>query len=243
MAAYAAANSTTRLNGAEVSFSTTFPLGKICYFSNYGPYLGEEQKPTVTAPGAIIRGAVSKVADDFSTRSSSLVEERTYDGEKYYYGFKSGTSMSSPVVAGILALWLEAYPKLTHTQLQEVLSTTSHSESDVTRWGYGRIDAYEGLKAVLQLAEQTGIEHIAQDRFPAALRRTASGWQILACQNIANMKWRICHISGRTLKKGTTARLVQGEETNISTSGLPSGIYLLQMNIDGKSKTKKFILI
>ena len=68
--AYAEANTTERINGTTVSFATSYPIGEICRFSNSGPYLGETQKPTVVAPGAVIRAAVSKRTPEFSARGS-----------------------------------------------------------------------------------------------------------------------------------------------------------------------------
>lgn len=239
--AYAAANTTERINGTTVSFATTYPIGKICRFSNSGPYLGNTQKPTVVAPGAVIRAAVSKHTPEFSARGSSLVESRSVDGELFYYGFKSGTSMSTPVVTGIIALWLEAYPQMTHDELIEILSETSYPAEDILHWGYGRIDAYEGLRAALQLAAQTGVERTQQSDAPIALQRDGNGWRILACRSVLQMSWRICDTAGRTLQQGLFGRLSQADEVNIPTGSLPRGIYILQIQTERSNIQKKFI--
>ncbi len=239
--AYTAANSTERLNGANVSFTTTYPLDEICYFSNSGPYLGSERKPTTAAPGAIIRAAVSKVAPDFSARASTLVEKRTYAGETYYYGYKSGTSMSTPVVTGILALWLEACPILTHAQVLEILRTTSQTEADTLHWGYGRINAYAGLQAALTYAAQTGIDNTRQSDFPLALQHSLNGWQVLVCRPLTSVRWSLSDLSGRIWANNTISNLSQSQEFHISTCGLPPGIYILRLQADGKECTKKII--
>lgn len=238
--AYTAGNTTERLNGSSVSFATRYPLEQICPFSNSGPYLGSGVKPTVAAPGAVVRAAVSKAAPDFSARGSALVEARTIDGEKYYYGYKSGTSMSAPAVSGILALWLEACPTLSRTQLEDILRTTSTTEDDALHWGYGRIDAYAGLKAALQFAAQSGIERTQQSDFPVALHRTADGWHILACRDTDGIRWRILDTAGRTLRQGTGTTLSQSNDILVPTTGLPQGIYLLHIVAGGKAKTKRF---
>ena len=238
--AYAAANSTERLNGSTVSYSGTYPLGEICDFSNSGPYLGSEPKPTVAAPGAVIRAAVSKATPEFSPRAASLVESHFINGETFYYGHMSGTSMAAPVVTGILALGLEAYP-LSHAQLMEILRTTSHTQTDTQHWGYGSIDAYVGLQAVLQLAEQTGIDRTQQHDFPAALQHQNGDWHVLACRNLQNLQWKICDTAGRTICNGTINSMRQGQDIRIAASHLPHGIYLFHLAADGKAKSKKFV--
>jgi hypothetical protein len=62
--------------------------------------------------------------------------------------------MSCPVVAGIIALWLQAKPDLTREDIIGVLQRTSrHPEEDLdypnNKYGYGEIDAYAGLLDIL----------------------------------------------------------------------------------------------
>lgn len=239
--AYTASNTTQRINGTTVSFASAYPLGSICRFSNSGPYLGEGQKPTVAAPGAVIRAAVAKTTPEFQAGNSSLVQKVTYDGEDYYYGFLSGTSMSTPVVTGILALWLEACPTLTYEGLMEILRTCSHEETDSLHWGYGRIDAYMGLQAALQQAAVSGIDNTREADFPAVLKQTAEGWRVMSCRDCADIQWCITNIAGKTLRKGHSGSLRQGQDIFIHTTPLPQGVYILRLNINGKQRTKKFI--
>lgn len=240
VAAYAAANTTERLNGAALSFTTAFPLGQICSFSNLGPYLGQATKPTISAPGAVIRAAVSKHAPDFSARASSLVERRTWNGEYYYYGYKSGTSMATPVVAGIIALWLEAFPQMTRDQLETILAASAHPQADANAWGYGTIDAFAGLQMALEMAEQTGCETLRVNALPVALQLRGNAWNVLACTPIAQLRWRITDAAGRTLRSGATNTLSPGSEQQIALHNLPHGIYILQLCADGHTVAQKF---
>ena len=86
----------------------------------------------------------------------NLTHHVTYNGTDYYYLAESGTSMASPVVAGVVALWLQARPNLTPEQVLDVISRTStHPDASLqypnNTYGHGQIDAYRGLLEVLEL--------------------------------------------------------------------------------------------
>ena len=67
----------------------------------------------------------------------------TINGINYYWGAIRVTSMSSPMVAGTLALWLEANPNLTPEDVREIFSETAirdewTSSQPNNTWGYGK---------------------------------------------------------------------------------------------------------
>ena len=67
-----------------------------------------------------------------------------------------GTSMSAPMVAGIIALWLQANPNLTVAQIKTILQNTSITDSFTGTgsaipnniWGRGKINAYAGIQYI-----------------------------------------------------------------------------------------------
>lgn len=107
-------------------------------FSSRGPYPGGPDfvKPDVTAPGVnILAGHTTDVANGLS-------------GENYQY--LSGTSMSTPEVAGVAALIMEAHPDWTPSQIKSALTTSAYqgvtkenssSAADPFDAGAGHIDA------------------------------------------------------------------------------------------------------
>lgn len=54
-----------------------------------------------------------------------LPASANYKGVRNFYGVMSGTSMATPVVTGVVALWLQANPTLTPEQIKEIISETS----------------------------------------------------------------------------------------------------------------------
>lgn len=109
-----------------------------------------EDRPTVTGPGVDIistRASLSSlsalsVADDSEIMDANHVP---------YYTSMSGTSMSAPHVAGIVALMLEANPSLSWREVKEILQATATNMSGRETWevGAGYVNAYAAVKSVV----------------------------------------------------------------------------------------------
>lgn len=151
---------------AEDEDSEVYELNDIAYFSSYGTSFNGIEQPTVCAPGVNIVSAWSHYCIDEGSADEDMM------WQDYPYGAESGTSMSCPAVAGIIALWLEADPTLTLDDLKDVLANTSvnddFTEASPERWGYGKIDASAGIAYILEKVE-TGIKSITDDRHAARL--------------------------------------------------------------------------
>ncbi len=74
-------------------------LGMLAYFSSRGPTVDGRTKPDITAGGYVV----------YAPQEGGT------------YGYEAGTSFSSPAVAGLVALMLEANPSLTPEQAKELL--------------------------------------------------------------------------------------------------------------------------
>ena len=134
-------------------------------FSSVGPSLDGRLKPEITASGRnVISSYSSYYREEYPTSTSYDVANTEIDGRQYPWHVDSGTSMSCPVVAGIIALWLQAKPDLTRDDVIGVLQRTSrHPEKDLdypnNKYGYGEIDAYAGLLDILGI---TAIKEVSQ---------------------------------------------------------------------------------
>lgn len=76
------------------------------------------------------------------------------------YGFQSGTSMATPLVAGIAALVRAERPALTAAQVKEILEDTAEPSSGLAVHTFGRVDAW---RALLKASKQMGVEGTVYD--------------------------------------------------------------------------------
>ena len=100
--------------------------GNVARFSSKGPTSDLRIKPDVCAPGVSVVSA-GKSADD-------------------RYESSSGTSMATPLTAGVAALVRSARPELTPVQVRDALrETASDPQSPDNEAGWGMINAWDAL--------------------------------------------------------------------------------------------------
>lgn len=98
---------------------------KICNYSGRGPTYSNIIKPDVVAPGSNIMSCSNKKSFG-----------------QFTYTYRSGTSMSTPIVSGVIALLLEKYPYLNNQTIKHRFQTTCDDLGfSVYKQGWGRINA------------------------------------------------------------------------------------------------------
>ena len=150
--------------------------------------IGNEGLNTSGSPGNVYEafGIGSTRSDDYVSSSSGgqvvdwpashpepyIKPDFSAPGEAIYssipggHDYKGGTSMAAPHVAGAVALMLEANAALTVDEIYEILQEAAvwqsvySPERPCTRYGWGRIDAYE---AVVLATLPSGIEGYVTD--------------------------------------------------------------------------------
>ncbi len=138
-------------------------LGRLAPYSSVGPTAAPERtgvKPDITAPGSVI----------ISARARSVAEGP--DVVDQHRMIMQGTSMASPHVAGVVALMLQASPKLSPADIRRIFLHTARADiatgsTPNAAYGLGKIDA----KAAVAMAEgePQGCAAAAVELWPACV--------------------------------------------------------------------------
>ena len=154
--------------------------------------------------------------------------------------------MSAPMVTGTLALWLEANPNLTPEDIREILSETAvrdewtGSQPNNT-WGYGKLDAWNGLKKGLELSGIEEIESTLQNDF-ARIFVTEGCCKILLAKDLKRCEISIYDITGKLINSQNLGNINGGYETSIDESYGLKGIYVVKISGEDWNCTQKIAL-
>jgi len=200
--------------------------GSLATFSSRGPTADGRIKPDVVAMGVSVVGASPNNPGGYS-----LV---------------SGTSMSTPQVAGVCALILQAHPQLTPWEVREALrNTASLAEKPNNDYGWGLIDALRaveyhgpirGIPAKYKLYQN--FENPFRDitRIPVDLPE--EGFLTLKVYNVLGQV--VATIAQGHYLPGQKVFLWGGRDSR--GEPLPSGVYFYRLQINGYQATKKLII-
>lgn len=157
-------------NMAGRHYDSGIMQGELYPKSGRGPTFDNRIKPDVGAPGAAVISAFNSFSAPYTAPASDKVWKTEADGRTYYWGVASGTSMATPAVTGIVALWLQAFPELTADDVKEAISASSKKDMQTGNtpnadFGYGKIDALAGMQYLQKTL--SGIEGIDNGRAAA----------------------------------------------------------------------------
>lgn len=215
--------------------------------SSVGPTYDGRTKPDVMAPGINVISAFNSYYLENNPDASDVkwnVANFDFNGRTYAWNSNSGTSMSSPVVAGIIALWLQACPTLTADDVRDVFShTCRHYDPDMdypnNYYGYGEIDAYRGLLYIL------GVNKIAEvSSTPTKASVTFAGDGQLVVQlpvpSVVPARISVYSLKGQLIARGQMTPGCDRQQMHLPA--LRSGdIYVVQ--IDGDSSCSGSMLV
>ena len=122
-------------------YSNVIGVGATDFNDNIASFSTFNSSVDISAPGV----------DIYSTLPTYAVMFNSYYGDPLNYAYCSGTSMATPMAAGLGALILSRNQKYTPSQIQNAMQNKADDLGSAGRddyFGYGRINAYNTLNAV-----------------------------------------------------------------------------------------------
>ena len=208
--------------------------GGIASFSSIGPRYDGTMKPDISAPGVAIMSSISSFTNAPFTSLGSV----DFNGRTYHFARFSGTSMSSPMVAGVAALILDANPYLSARQVKEIIIETARQDNITgiipiegsTRWGAGRVNAYAAVKLALQTI---GLEEPANDLMWSVFPNPVANELHFTIVEELPKHAEIVNLNGQVIYKAIT-------NGKLNVSDLSPGNYFIRLQIDGKIQQQQF---
>ena len=186
--------------------------GTIASFSSFGPTYDNRVKPDVLAQGQGV----------FIISHTSNLSYAS-----------SGTSFASPVMAGVVACFWQAFPNLTSTQIMKRIRESSDRYNNPTaQHGYGIPNFQNAYSTVLNVDEVRLMDKVSI--YPNPLKNTFT--LNLGALELNNIDIQIYNVIG---KKVFEKRKLKNK--NIDVSQLKSGIYILKIINESQHKTIKLL--
>jgi serine protease AprX len=212
-----------------ISVGAVDNTGLIASFSSRGPSYDNRIKPEVCARGV-------------STACAS--------GDGVSYTSSSGTSLSTPLVAGATAVLLSARPTWTPMMVREALmKTASQPDSPDNVYGYGIIDIWEAINIDTLLLDGTVIPGAFElyQNYPNPFNSNTTIEYDLK-QN-SHVELIIYDILGRKIIQLANHDETPGKKsvywngTDNSGNPVSTGVYIYNLKLDDVSFTKKMVLV
>ena len=175
-------------------------VGNLASFSSAGPTYDGRIKPDVCARGV---DTYCAIPDD-------------------YYGYRGGTSLSAPLVAGVCALLLQIHPDWNPVVLRDSLwLTASRADDPDTLYGYGIVNALKASRIPNPLLSSYKFDFFSyyqkKDPDPQFLEIVSTVDESLGWRANIEASWLVL-----TPDSGVTPSTCT---LSINTSGLESGVY------------------
>jgi minor extracellular serine protease Vpr len=200
-------------------------------FSSQGPTIDGRVKPDISGPG---QNVVSSV-NSFDPANASATIKVNFNGKDYPFAAYSGTSMSGPAVAGVVALMLEVNKFLSAAEIKNILKQTARldirtgnipPEGSVS-WGWGKVDA---LAAVLAAEAYTSVKEVRINPDDVKLYPNPAKSH-MNIEGMQPVKVTVYDILGNTI--------MVSDKTTIDISSLSKGVYLIRMDANNETVIKK----
>ncbi len=220
-----------------------YTKGYLSAFSSKGPTADGRTKPDVIAPGCQIYSSVNSYEVTNTTMGDlgidgPLLTETVNgvtgiaNGSQFRYGKSQGTSMASPFVAGVIALWLENARWMDPEQVKDVLSKTCTTDDKVgtnpNEVGYGKIDALAGLIETFNFSSLEEIE-ASDAQLICYPNPVVDQLKLFFPKTDKNVNISVWNASGQLVETRQIDKVANLQEETINFSAMPSGLYFVRV--------------
>lgn len=215
-------------------------VGYASGFSSLGPTANGISKPDISAPGEIIISAMNNYDEALysgNQRNSPIAVARNNDNRFEFYGGESGTSMSSPAVAGCIALMFQANPTLTTERIREILQSTAIEDSYTLAgptevWGAGKLNILAAVEKAL--AESSLNFNIDFELYPNPFNMDF----YIRAEDLPVTRFNLKVINTLGVEVYDEYFQVKEEPTyQVQLNSIPSGVYYAVISTDNFTKT------
>lgn len=195
--------------------------GQLHSSSSSGPTRDNRIKPEITASGATIL-ASSPLSHILALKTNAPYVV----AQGGFHVTAGGTSASSPVVAGLVALYLQRHPTATNQQIKQAIISCAYQDVFTgsalpnNKWGYGKLDGFatmwcgENIIGVKEITNQEGI-----NVYPNPLINET----IISFMNSNTKKIKLYNSSGQLVLDDECSNT----SYTLKRNNLASGLYLL----------------
>ena len=227
----------------DLDFSDTYAglfgdptVGDLMPFSSRGPSLEGLLKPDLVAPGALTAA---------------------WSGDSTKYRTEAGTSFSSPVVAGAVALYFQRFPQATNREVWRALTESATSddftgETPNLDWGYGKLDVAAFLQepptmvaAELWEALPTGFS-LAQNYPNPFNGRTTITYEL---PKPGGVELTLYDLLGQPVRRlvseyqGAGSYRIAWDGADGEGNQVASGVYLYRLKVGNQQRARRLVLV
>ena len=219
-------------NGNLQTFPTT--EGALAVSSSKGPTRDGRLKPDITSTGEYTMSALPASAQAWFIANQPF--KLAYDGKHIRDG---GTSSAAPVVAGVAALYFEAFPNASWQDVKNKIMYCSKADQFTgsnlpnNNWGHGKLDAMLVMTGC-SAAGTTSLNNLNFSCYPNPSRDIIH----LNFKTAAKRTIEIYSVLGTCLNKFETSI----QENEITVSKYENGVYFLQITEGNQTQTEKLII-
>ncbi len=232
-AQYINRNSYVDVNGVTQTFPTT--VGALAASSSWGPTRDGRIKPDITSTGEVTLSALR-----LSSQAFFLANQPYKLAAGGIHIRDGGTSSAAPVVTGTIALYYQKNPTASLSDVRDRIMYCSVQDNFTgpvpnTHWGHGKLDSY----AVMIGCNALGINQNTPMSFSAFPNPVGNQLHIQLRSGSQPTAVRFVNAIGQEVYFN---EVIPGTETLVIPRGnLANGLYMLSVNVAGKTENQRLV--